>query len=129
MVAVDTNVVVRLLANDSPAQAARAAAIFLAGPVFIPKSVLLETEWVLRYSYGLETSAVSRALRGVLGLLNVSVEDPVTVVIALGLLESGYDFAGALHVASSTSTERFVTLDTRLVKRSRGSSPVAVALA
>ncbi len=57
MVAVDTNVLVRLVTNDHPAQAARAAAVFRAGPVFISKSVLLEAEWVLRYSYDLATGA------------------------------------------------------------------------
>ena len=62
MVAVDTNVLVRLLTNDHAAQAARAAAVFQSGPVFIPKSVLLETEWVLRYSYGLNTAAILRAM-------------------------------------------------------------------
>ena len=43
MVAVDTNVVVRLVTQDHPAQAARAAAIFRSGPVHIAKTVLLET--------------------------------------------------------------------------------------
>lgn len=52
MVAVDTNVVVRLLTNDHAAQAKRAVALFRANPIFVAKSVLLETEWVLRYSYG-----------------------------------------------------------------------------
>ena len=129
MVAVDTNVVVRLVTNDSPAQAARAAAIFRAGPVFVPKSVLLESEWVLRYSYRLGTDAVLRALRGVLGLPNVSAEDPTAVVTALGLLQQGYEFADALHVASGASADRFVTFDARLVKRAHGRSPVAVELA
>ena len=58
MVAVDTNVLVRLLVADHAAQATRAAAVFRAGRVFIPKSVLLETEWVLRYSYNLGTAAM-----------------------------------------------------------------------
>jgi predicted nucleic-acid-binding protein len=65
MVAIDTNVLVRLLVNDHAAQAARAAAVFRSGPVFIPKSVLLETEWVLRYSYELEAGAICRSLQAV----------------------------------------------------------------
>jgi len=48
MIAVDTNIVVRLLTNDDPEQAGRAAAVVKNGPVFIPKTVVLETEWVLR---------------------------------------------------------------------------------
>jgi len=129
VIAVDTNVIVRLLTNDHAAQAARAAAVCRAGPVFVPKSVLLETEWVLRYSYRLGTDAILRALRGVLGLPNVSVEDPNTAVMALALLEQGFDFADALHVASSVRADRFVTFDARLVKRAQRASSLEVALA
>jgi predicted nucleic-acid-binding protein len=129
VVAVDTNVLVRLVTNDHPAQAARAAAVFRTGPVFVPKSVLLEAEWVLRYSYELGSEAILRALRGVLGLPNVTAEDSRSVVLALRLFENGLDFADALHVASSAVAERFVTFDARLVKRTATSAPMEVALA
>jgi predicted nucleic-acid-binding protein len=119
VVAVDTNVVVRLVVADHAAQAARAAAIFRSGRVFIAKSVLLETEWVLRYSYKLATGKILAAFRGVLGLNNVAVEDPTAVATALRLLDQGFDFADALHLASSAQAERFATFDASLVKRSK----------
>ncbi|MBK6393977.1 MAG: type II toxin-antitoxin system VapC family toxin [Betaproteobacteria bacterium] len=75
MVAVDTNVVVRLVTRDHPAQAARAVAIFRSGPVHIAKTVLLETAWVLGYAYDLDERTIARVLRGVAGLPNVEVED------------------------------------------------------
>lgn len=50
MLAVDTDLVVRLLTNDEPAQAKRAAAAFAANEIYIAKSVLLETEWMLRFN-------------------------------------------------------------------------------
>ena len=40
MLAVDTNVVVRLLTGDNPAQAARARAIFQRETVFVVKTVI-----------------------------------------------------------------------------------------
>ena len=129
MVAVDTNVLIRLVTNDHSAQAARAAAVFRSGPVFVAKSVLLEAEWVLRYSYDLDTEAILRALRGVLGLANVSVEDPATAAAALWLCEQGVEFADALHLASSTHADRFVTFDARLVKRAARVAPGRVRLA
>jgi len=129
VVAVDTNVLVRLVVADSPAQTARAAAVFRSGPVFIAKSVLLEAEWVLRYSYELGAEAILRSLRAVLGLENVSVEDPGTIAAALRLLEQGLDFADALHISSSAHAERFVTLDAKLVKRARHASTLEVAVA
>jgi predicted nucleic-acid-binding protein len=49
-VAIDTNVLVRLVTNDDAAQA-RAARDHLEGQqIYLAKSVLLEAEWVLRYS-------------------------------------------------------------------------------
>ena len=126
MVAVDTNVIIRLVTNDHAAQVARAVAIFRAGGVFVAKSVLLETEWVLRYSYKLETEAILRALRAILGLPNVSVEDPACIATALELFAQGLDFADALHLASSASAERFVTFDARFAKRATRISPIPV---
>ena len=127
MVAVDTNVLIRLVVADHTAQAARAAAVFRSGPLFIAKSVLLEAEWVLRYSYELGADAILRSLQAVLGLENVAVEDPKSVTGALRLFERGLDFADALHIASSAQAERFVTLDARLVKRARRASTLEVA--
>jgi hypothetical protein len=48
MFAVDTNVVVRYLVNDNAAQAARARRLVEREDIFVPLTVLLETEWVLR---------------------------------------------------------------------------------
>lgn len=129
MIAVDTNVLVRLLTNDNAAQAARAAAVFRAEPVFVPKTVLLESEWVLRYSYGLPTAAIAVAFLALLGLPTVTIEDAPAAYLAIRMLERGIDFADALHLASSAAAERFVTFDARLVKRVRKDSPVPVVLA
>jgi predicted nucleic-acid-binding protein len=129
VVAVDTNVLVRLLTNDHAAQAARAAAVFRAAQVFVAKTVLLETEWVLRYSYQLPAGAIGRAFLALLGVPTVTIEDAPTVHRAMRLLGEGIDFADALHLASSARAERFVTFDARLVKRLRKDSPLPVVLA
>ncbi len=50
MTAVDTNIVVRLLTGDDARQAAQAAALFRSEDIWLSKSVILETEWVLRSS-------------------------------------------------------------------------------
>lgn len=117
MVAVDTNVVVRLLVKDHPAQTARAAATFAESPIYIPKTVLLEAAWVLGDAYGLDNAEIVRLLRGVSGLSNVVLEDPQVILEAFVAFESGVDFADALHVASSAGAERFVTFDRRLVRK------------
>ncbi len=48
MIAVDTNVLVRLLTGDDPVQESAARSLFASGPIWIAKTVLLETSWVLR---------------------------------------------------------------------------------
>jgi len=126
VVAVDTDVLVRLLTRDHAAQTARAVAVFRASPVLVPKTVLLETEWVLRYSYGLPAAAIARSFLGLLGLPTVTVEDVRAVHLAIRMLEHGIDFADALHLASSASATRFVTFDAKLVKRARKVAPLPV---
>ena len=126
MVAVDTNVVVRLLVNDHAAQAARAIALFRKQAIFVSKSVLLETEWVLRYSYDVPTASISKAFLALMGLPNVTMEDAPTIHQAIGMLGNGIDFADGLHLASSTSAERFATFDAKLAKRARGVTSLPV---
>ncbi|WP_242055318.1 MULTISPECIES: PIN domain-containing protein [Nostocales] len=51
MVAVDTNIIVRLLTQDDELQYQKSLEIFQTQTVFIPDTVILETEWVLRFAY------------------------------------------------------------------------------
>ena len=57
MIAVDTNVIVRLLTGDEPRQSEQARLLFDRETIFLPKTVLLEAEWVLRRLYRLERAA------------------------------------------------------------------------
>jgi predicted nucleic-acid-binding protein len=116
MVAVDTNVLVRLITQDDAAQAGRAVRLFQREEVWIAKTVLLETEWVLRYVYGFSAQVISDALQGLAGLSAVHLEDPVAVNRALSWLGAGVDFADALHLASCGEATRFASFDARLMK-------------
>jgi predicted nucleic acid-binding protein len=64
VIAVDTNVVVRLLTGDNAQQAARAVALFKSEEIWLSKTVILETEWVLRSLYRFSGAHVSAALLG-----------------------------------------------------------------
>ncbi len=127
MIAVDTNVLVRFLTWDDPEQAAQAKALLGGQDVFAPKTVLLETEWVLRSLYGLSASQIAAALRGVVGLPRLHCEDPDAVVMALGYFEQGLDFADALHLSSARATLKFATFDQRFRKRDQGICPSEIA--
>jgi predicted nucleic-acid-binding protein len=117
MVAVDTNVVVRLLTDDDLAQTARAKALFVSEEIFISKTVVLESEWVLRKLYQIERVAVLKALSGLTALPNVRCEDQPTLTDALAWAGQGMDFADALHLASSRGAGAFATFDRQMIKR------------
>lgn len=119
MIAIDTNVVVRFLTRDDPGQAGRAKALLTVEPVFLSKTVLLESEWVLRSGYRLARDAIAAAFRGLLGLPGATVEDPPAVMQALDWYEGGLDFADALHLASGGPAGRFATSDEPLARRAK----------
>src|SRR5882724_4439295 len=100
MIAVDSDVVVRLLTGDDPKQAAAARSLFAAGPIWIAKTVLLETSWVLRSLYGFEERTIHDAFTRLLGLKNVHMEDESSVAPALALTGYGIELAHAMHLTS-----------------------------
>jgi len=127
MTAVDTNVVVRLLTADDPKQAAAAKSLFQRQPVWIAKTVLLETGWVLRSLYGYEESAIREAFIKLLGLKNVHVEDEPAVAAALAPTTQGIDLADALHLCSRPPGAVFVSFDRSFVRRAKRASVARVS--
>jgi predicted nucleic-acid-binding protein len=119
MTAVDTNVLVRLLTGDEPRQAAAARALFAAGPIWIAKTVFLETGWVLRSLYGFEESAIRGAFTKLLGLKNVHAEDEPSLAAALALTEQGMELADAIHLSSRPPGARFVSFEKTFVQRAK----------
>jgi predicted nucleic-acid-binding protein len=122
MIAVDTNLLVRILTNDDPVQARRAVKIFKSDDIFIPKTVMLETEWVLRHAYEIKRSKIIMGFQKLIGLPNVRVEDPDSIYQAISWYENKFDFADALHLASSSRCESFATFDSSLIKKAQQSS-------
>jgi len=119
MIAVDTNVLVRFLVRDDPAQAARAAALIRANEIWVCKTVLLETEWVLRSLYGFSPEHLAEALRSLAGLPTIFLEDELVIAKALDWFREGLDFADALHLASARDAKRFATFDRKLARQAR----------
>ncbi len=121
MIALDTNVLVRYVTNDDPDQARRSVEL-LAGPaeVFVPHTVLLEMEWVLRALYALERPAILTAYRHVLGLATVRVDQPELIALTLDRYARGYDFADALHLAGSAAATPLYTFDKRFAQIGAG---------
>jgi len=114
MIAPDTNVLVRIITKDDAIQAGLAADVLRSETIFLCKTVIMELEWVLRYSYCLDRTTVNRALTTLVGLENSVVEDAETVEMAIGHHANGMDLADALHLSSSYNADTFVTFDRKL---------------
>jgi predicted nucleic acid-binding protein len=117
MIAVDTNVVVRLIADDHPDQSQVVRSLLRSDRIWISKTVILETIWVLQKYYPFE--AIPEMMDSLVGLENVLVEDASEVSAAFHLMEHGVDPADALHLASAPAGVRFVTFDRDLVRRAK----------
>lgn len=129
MLAIDTNIVVRFLTRDHEALARRALEIVSNNDVFVPVTVILEAEWVLRDAYEMPRDEVIRELRRFCGLERVTVGAADAVEHALDFAEHGLDVADALHLAQATECEAFVTLDKPLARKARRLAEVRVRLA
>jgi len=105
MLGLDTNMLVRLLTDDDPAQSDRARRLIerraAAGePVLVSLLVLLEAEWVLRSRYGFDKAQVSGAIEALLETIEITNEDESVVEEALHRWENSVaDFADCLIAA------------------------------
>lgn len=119
MIALDTNILARYYVLDeadreSASQHDRVVqALSQNKRFFVPKTVLLEFEWVLRGFYGYERAAILRVFDHLLALPMILIEDMETVSAAIESYRRGLDFADALHLASATECELLLTFDNR----------------
>ena len=117
MRAVDTNILARSYLRDDAVQGRIAARALAAGDVFIPKTVILELEWVLRYVADQPESKVIECLAHLIALPGIIVEDRDEIEAALSHTRIGIDFADALHLAASKSCSDLLTFDDRSFAR------------
>jgi len=123
MIALDTNILARFYVDDpADPEAAKQRPIARrimteSTSLFVPITVVLELEWVLRAFYGFDASQVIRVFEHLLGLRHVNTEEAERVAAALPLTAQGMDFADALHLAGSAHCEALYTFDDRRFAR------------
>lgn len=122
IVSIDTNVLVRFLVEDEGArvQCRAAKQLFKISAVFIPESVFLETEWVLRAVYDVPRIEIHEAFSKLLSLAQVLVRDQSGMKQALAYFSAGFDFADAWHLLRSEGLE-MKTFDAAFIKKARKS--------
>jgi predicted nucleic-acid-binding protein len=72
-----------LLTDDDQVQARRAADPMESTDIYIPKTVMLQTEWVLRYTCGIDKDRIMKGFQKLLGLWNAKCEDLPAVALAI----------------------------------------------
>ena len=118
MNAFHSNLLVRVATNDDFAQVAAVRQLIDLHVVFISRTVLLETEWVLRASYRQSKEAIHGFMRALLQTENTVIEDHERVEQALSWYYLGADFADALHLAAC-GTAPLHTFDRGFCKAAR----------
>jgi predicted nucleic-acid-binding protein len=118
MTGLDTNVLLRYLLRDEPAQAARADREFDRGERFLIDGIVLcEVVWVLEVGYGLSREEVVSTLERILATAQFEIESRDLAIAALDdFRRSGADFSDCLigRRNRAAGAEETVTLDRSL---------------
>jgi len=107
MAALDTNVLVRFLVQDDVKQGLLAKelirSILAKGePVYVPVTVMLELEWVLRSNFGFDKAQIILTLSSLLATSELSFESEAAVEVAVELFRKNKaDFSDCIHIALS----------------------------
>lgn len=123
MIALDTNILARFYVEDpGDPEAAKQRPIARqiltqSTSLFVPLTVVLELEWVLRAFYRFEAAQIVGVLEHLLGLGHVNTEESERIAAALPLAAAGMDFADALHLAGSQHCEALYSFDDRRFAR------------
>lgn len=120
MIALDTNILVRLLVGDDAAQVAAVShALGTRDDVLVLDTVLLETVWVLQSVYGASRQDV---VAGIEHVLSLGIAQTPTAEHALRWFAEGMDFADALHLASACTARcnTLLSFDERFARAARG---------
>ncbi len=102
MIGLDTNVLVRFLVREHPAQYEKSrhlieTQVASGQPVFVSLLVLLETEWVLRSRYDLAKTELAETVSALLDTTEIAFEEEPTIEEALYVWKrSNADFADCL---------------------------------
>jgi predicted nucleic-acid-binding protein len=119
MRAIDTNVLVRLIARDDSRQAA-AAERFVAEGAWVSVLALAEATWVLTTVYQLTSKELAKAIEMLLNHRDLTLQDPEAITAALELFRDkpglGFSDCLMLHLARRSGHVPLGTFDRNLAK-------------
>ncbi len=124
MPGIDTNVLVRWLVEDDEGQVERVRVLFETArsrhaTYFVPLTVALELEWVLRTRYGFDEATVLGAFNALLETQELEFQGEAAIERALHLYRTGLaEFADCLHAGICGAADRspLLTFDERAAR-------------
>jgi len=124
MPSLDTNILVRWLVEDDHKQTASVQKLFesaRAGELmlFVPSTVALELEWVMRSRYEFEKATVLAAFNALLETQEIEFQDEAALEHALDQYRAGAaEFADCLHAGISRAADRapLLTFDNKAAR-------------
>ena len=125
--AVDTNVLARALVDDGSEQARRSRALLSERQIFVPDSVLLESEWLLRSVMKVDRDTINAMFASLVASENISFANRRHVADVVSSHRAGLDFADAMHLRASDGLEAFASFDAdlrRAADKIAGTTPV-----
>ncbi len=128
MISVDTNIIVRFLTHDDEEQYQKAFKIFNSNEIFIADTVILETEWVLRFAYEIKPEDICKAFISLFGLKNVHLSNPAFISQAIEWHKTGIDFSDAMHLTQCQQYERLYTFDNKFSLKAKALTNCEVIL-
>jgi predicted nucleic-acid-binding protein len=120
VVAIDTNIIVRFLTGDNELQFQQSLELFKNHDIFIADTIILETEWVLRYAYSFKPADISEAFTRLFGLPNVHLSNSYLIAQAIQWHLEGLDFADALHLSQCQQYSQLFTFDKKFINKAKG---------
>jgi predicted nucleic-acid-binding protein len=128
MIGVDTNIIIRFLTHDDAKQYQNSFSIFQNHEVYISDSVIMETEWVLRYAYEFSSEDICNALVKLFGLSNIHLSNPTFIAQAIEWHRHGMDFSDAIHLTQCQQCSKLYTFDKKFSSRAKGLTKCSVEL-
>ena len=124
MPGLDTNVLVQWLVEDDNKQTVRAQVLFESARatqtmLFVPSTVMLELEWVLRSRYQFDKATVLETINALLETQELEFQHGAALERALHLYRQGAaEFADCLHAGQCAAVGRapLLTSDERAAK-------------
>jgi predicted nucleic-acid-binding protein len=124
VIGLDTNILIRYLTQDDPAQAAKATEILERrltpkNPGFVSVVAMVETVWVLDRAYDLTAQEIAAAVERLLQVEVLAIENEQEVFTAMIALKQGrVSFADALiaELGARVGCTRTLTFDRKAVR-------------